>query len=155
MAREAWTVKFEAKVSTDFSPLLDVAVKIVGVSDDLDAVAWCETTLQAELRGPASAARSQPYYLDVTNPEANKGGGVEFLSRHLHIPAKEIATIGDMPNDVMMFEKSGVSIAMDNASPQVQAQANFVISSNQEDGFAHAMEKFVLPTVTSDSNRQP
>ena len=60
-----------------------------------------------------------------------------------------------MPNDVMMFEKSGVSIAMDNASPQVQAQANFVISSNQEDGFAHAMEKFVLPTVTSDSNRQP
>ena len=152
VAREAWTVKFEAKVSTDFSPLLDGVVKIVGVSDDLEAVARCEAALQAELRGQASAARSQPYYLDVTHPEANKGGVVEFLSRYLQIPAEEIATIGDMPNDVMMFEKSGLSIAMGNASPQVQAHANFVTSSNEEDGFANAMEKFVLPTVTSASD---
>ena len=144
VAREAWTVKFEAKVSTDFSPLLDGAVKIVGVSDALDAVAKCEAALKGELRGQASAARSQPYYLDVTHPEANKGGVVEFLSHHLGIPAEEIATIGDMPNDVMMFEKSGLSIAMGNASADVQAQANFVTSSNEEDGFAHAMEKFVL-----------
>ncbi|MEO6870620.1 MAG: Cof-type HAD-IIB family hydrolase [Chthoniobacterales bacterium] len=152
VAREAWTVKFEAKVSTDFSSLLDGAVKIVGVSDDLDAVARCEAALQAELRGQASAARSQPYYLDVTNPEANKGGVVDFLSRSLGIPAEGIATIGDMPNDVLMFEKSGLSIAMGNASPQVQAQANFVTLSNEEDGFAHAMEKFVLPRATSASN---
>jgi Cof subfamily protein (haloacid dehalogenase superfamily) len=149
VAREAWTVKFEAKVSTDFSSLLDGVVKIVGVSDDLDAVARCEAALRAELRGQASAARSQPYYLDVTHPEANKGGVVEFLSDYLHIPAEAIATIGDMPNDVLMFEKSGLSIAMGNASPQVQAEANFVTLSNEEDGFAYAMEKFVLPTVTS------
>jgi Cof subfamily protein (haloacid dehalogenase superfamily) len=151
VAREAWTVKFEAKVSTDFSPLLDAVVKIVGVSDDLEAVARCETALRAELRGQASAARSQPYYLDVTHPEANKGGVVEFLSRYLHIPAEGIATIGDMPNDVMMFEKSGLSIAMGNASPEVQAQANFVTLSNEEDGFANAMEKFVLPAAASVS----
>jgi Cof subfamily protein (haloacid dehalogenase superfamily) len=151
VAREAWTVKFEAKVSTDFTPLLDSVVKIVAVSDDLAAVAKCETALRAELRGQASAARSQPYYLDVTHPEANKGGVVEFLSRYLHIPAEGIATIGDMPNDVMMFEKSGLSIAMGNASPEVQAQANFVTLSNEEDGFANAMEKFVLPAAASVS----
>ena len=151
VAREAWTVKFEAKVSTDFTPLLDSVVKIVGVSDDLAAVAKCETALRAELRGQASAARSQPYYLDVTHPEANKGGVVEFLSRYLHIPAEGIATIGDMPNDIMMFEKSGLSIAMGNASPEVQAQANFVTLSNEEDGFANAMEKFVLPAAASVS----
>ena len=153
VAREAWTVKFEAKVSTDFTPLLDNAVKIVGVSDNLDAVAKCEAALQAELSGQASAARSQPYYLDVTNPEANKGGVVDFLSRSLRIPVEEIATIGDMPNDVMMFEKSGLSIAMGNASPEVQAQANFVTSSNEEDGFANAMEKFVLPAAASITAR--
>jgi Cof subfamily protein (haloacid dehalogenase superfamily) len=151
VARETWTVKFEAKVSGDFSPLLDRAVKIVGVSDDLNAVAECEAALQSELRGQASAERSQTYYLDVTHPEANKGGVVEFLSKRLHIAPKEIATIGDMPNDVMMFEKSGLSIAMGNASSQVQAQANFVTLSNQEDGFAYAMDKFVLPTATSAS----
>jgi Cof subfamily protein (haloacid dehalogenase superfamily) len=151
VARETWTVKFEAKVSNDFSPLLDRAVKIVGVSDDLKAVAACEAALQSELRGQASAARSQPYYLDVTHPEANKGGVVEFLSKSLHILPEAIATLGDMPNDVMMFEKSGLSIAMGNASPEVQAQANFVTLSNEEDGLAYAMDKFVLPTVTSVS----
>jgi hydroxymethylpyrimidine pyrophosphatase-like HAD family hydrolase len=117
----------------------------------LRAVADCEAALQSELQGQASAARSQPYYLDVTHPEANKGGVVEFLSRYLQIGPTEIATIGDMPNDVRMFEKSGLSIAMGNASPQVQAQANFVTLSNEEDGFAYAMSKFVLPAATSAS----
>jgi Cof subfamily protein (haloacid dehalogenase superfamily) len=153
VARETWTVKFDAKVSSDFSPLLDRAVKIVGVSDDLQAVADCEASLQSELHGQASAARSQPYYLDVTHPEANKGGVVEFLSRHLKIAPAEIATIGDMPNDVRMFEKTGLSIAMGNASAEVQAQANFVTLSNEEDGFAYAMEKFVLPAAASLSAR--
>jgi hydroxymethylpyrimidine pyrophosphatase-like HAD family hydrolase len=72
-----------------------------------------------------------------------------LCSHYLHIPAEALAIIGDTPNDVMMFEKSGLSIAMGKASPQVQAQANFVTLSNEEDGFANAMEKFALPTVTS------
>jgi Cof subfamily protein (haloacid dehalogenase superfamily) len=151
VARETWTVKFEAKVSSDFSTLVDRAVKIVGVSDDLKAVTECEAALQSELRGQASVARSQPYYLDVTHPEANKGGVVGFLSKSLYIPPEAIATLGDMPNDVMMFEKSGLSIAMGNASPEVQAQSHFVTLSNEEDGFAYAMDKFVLPMAASVS----
>ena len=67
-----------------------------------------------------SAARSQPYYLDVTHPQANKGVVVETLSKMLSIPPDEIATIGDMPNDVLMFRKSGFSIAMGNASDEVK-----------------------------------
>ena len=66
------------------------------------------------------------------------------MSKLLNIPAEAIATIGDMPNDVLMFEKSGVSIAMGNASPEVQASATYVTSSNEEEGFANAIEKFVL-----------
>lgn len=56
-----------------------------------------------------------------------------------------------MPSDVKMFEKSGLSIAMGNASAEVQAQADFVTLSNDEDGFAHAMDKFVLPAAASVS----
>jgi Cof subfamily protein (haloacid dehalogenase superfamily) len=151
VAREAFTINFEAKVSRDFGALKSRAAKIVGVSDDLQAVAQCEAVLQSELHGQVSAERSQPYYLDVTHPEANKGGVVEFLSRYLDIAPAEIATIGDMPSDVRMFEKSGLSIAMGNASAEVQAQANFVTLSNEEDGFACAMDKFVLPAATSVS----
>lgn len=151
VAREAFTINFEAKVSPDFGSLRSRAAKIVGVSDDLQAVAQCEAVLQSELRGQASAERSQPYYLDVTHLEANKGGVVEFLSRYLDIAPAEIATIGDMPSDVRMFEKSGLSIAMGNASPEVQAQANFVTLSNEEDGFAYAMDKFVLPAASASA----
>jgi hydroxymethylpyrimidine pyrophosphatase-like HAD family hydrolase len=91
-----------------------------------------------------SAARSQPYYLDVTHPDANKGHVVTVLSEVLSIPPAQIATIGDMPNDVLMFQKSGLRIAMGNASAEVQHQAQFVTSSNEEEGFANAMETFVL-----------
>jgi len=112
VAREAWTVKFEAKVCADFGSLLDKAVKIVGVSDDLPAVAACEAECHAAIGKIVSAARSQPYYLDVTHPEATKGGVVDYLSRTLSIPEEQIATLGDMPNDVLMFEKSGLSIAI-------------------------------------------
>jgi hypothetical protein len=69
---------------------------------------------------------------------------VTVLSRLLRIPAEQIATIGDMPNDVLMFRKSGVSIAMGNASAEVQSSAHFVTTSNEEEGFANAMDRFIL-----------
>jgi len=144
VAREAWTVKFEAKVAEDFTPYLDHAVKIVGVSDDLDAVAVCEKACREALKSSVSAARSQPYYLDVTHPQATKGGVVTYLSETLRIPAEQIATMGDMPNDVLMFEKSGLSIAMGNASAEVQSQANYVTAGSEEEGFAIGIEKYIL-----------
>jgi Cof subfamily protein (haloacid dehalogenase superfamily) len=154
VARETWTVKFDAKVAKDFTPFLDKAVKIVGVGDDLDAVAKCEHDCREALGSTVSAARSQPYYLDVTNPEATKGGVVDYLSHELKISPEQIATLGDMPNDVLMFEKSGMSIAMGNASAEVQAQANFVSASNQEEGFALAIDKFILTTLRPTSPGQ-
>ena len=89
-------------------------------------------------------ARSQPYYLDVTHPEANKGTVVATLSKRLGIPPEQIATIGDMPNDVLMFRKSGFSIAMGNSSDEVKAQASAVTDSNENEGFAKAVRNFVL-----------
>src|SRR5467141_952284 len=142
--REQWTVKFPPTVVKTFAGLLGRVAKIVGVSDDHDRVANCEKDVQLAGGAHISAARSQPYYLDVTHPQANKGEVVLSLSRLLNIPAAEIATIGDMPNVVLMFQKSGVSIAMGNASPEVQAAATYVTSTNEEDGFANAMDKFVL-----------
>ena len=124
------------------------AVKIVGVSDDLDQVAACEKLAQNTLGEKASAARSQPYYLDVTHPQANKGTVVATLSKLLNIPPEQIATMGDMPNDVLMFRKSGFSIAMGNASSEVQRAARRVTSSNDDEGFAKAIERFVLGAAT-------
>jgi len=149
VAREQWTVKFAPTVVGSFEAVLTNATKIVGVSDDYDLVARCERNAREALGANASAARSQPYYLDVTHPDANKGMVVTTLSKLLSIPTDEIATIGDMPNDVLMFRKGGLSIAMGNASPEVQAQANRVTDSYEDEGFAKAIERFVLPLAGS------
>ena len=149
VAREQWTVKFPPTVVANFDGLLGSVTKIVGISDDYDLVARCEKDAQEALGANASAARSQPYYLDVTHPDANKGTVVTTLSKRLSIPANEIATIGDMPNDLLMFRKSGLSIAMGNAGPQVQQQANRVTDSYEDEGFAKAIERFVLPLAGS------
>ncbi len=144
VARETWTVKFDAKVASDFTPYLDQAVKIVGVSDDLPAVEACEAEAQKTLGDHASAARSQPYYLDITHPEANKAGVVAYLARLYQLDPHQIATIGDMPNDVLMFKKSGLSIAMGQASAEVKRQATKVTASSEDEGFAKAVEDFIL-----------
>lgn len=74
---------------------------------------------------------------------------VRRLSTLLNIPAAEIATMGDMPNDVLMFEVSGLSIAMGNASPEVQGKARCVTTSNQDEGFANAVDKYVFADPSS------
>ncbi len=143
--REAWTVKFEPQVVEAFAAAdLERAVKIVGVSDDRPLVETCEKDVQQALGDKVSAARSQPYYLDVTHPEANKGMVVETLSKMLSIPPEEIATIGDMPNDVLMFRKSGFSIAMGNAGDDVKRQASAVTDGYNDEGFAKAVENLLL-----------
>jgi hypothetical protein len=144
VAREAWTVKFEPKVVPDFDGLLQQVAKIVGVSDDYDRVRRCEADAQAAFGERATANRSQPYYLDITNKDANKGAVVEYLAHHMDVPAEEIATIGDQPNDVLMFKRSGFSIAMGNASDEVKMQASAVTNSYNDEGFAKAMERFIL-----------
>lgn len=144
VAREAWTVRFEPKLVKDFDGALDQVAKVVGVSDDHELVRRCEAAAHEVFGRLATANRSQPYYLDITNKDANKGAVVEYLSRHLGVPAQEIATIGDQPNDALMFERSGFSIAMGNASDEVKAQATAVTDSYNDEGFAKAMERFIL-----------
>jgi Cof subfamily protein (haloacid dehalogenase superfamily) len=146
--REAWILEFDPVVATVFSEAdLDRAVKIVGVSDDFAKVASSEARAKEVLGQSVSATRSAAHFLDVTDPMANKGAVVEMLARRLNISTDQIATIGDMPNDVLMFRKSGFSIAMGNASDDVKAQASAVTDANQDDGFAKAVRTFVLPPV--------
>jgi Cof subfamily protein (haloacid dehalogenase superfamily) len=142
--RETHTLQFGPTVLESFDSLGPGVAKIVGVSDDLYAVAAAQRSIAAELGDGVSASTSQPYYLDVTHPQANKGAVVEFLSRRYEVPLEDIATIGDGRNDVLMFARSGLSIAMGNAHPDVQQAAGHVTTSNDEDGFAKAVDRYIL-----------
>ena len=158
--KEEQTDGFPPTVVGKFTEALQKGVaKVVGVSNKYDLVAKAEKVIQAEFEHgiharcttasrdcepSVSAARSQPYYLDVTHSKANKGSVVEMLSEFLKIPSAEIVTIGDMPNDVLMFKKSGYSIAMGQASEEVKKSATYVTAGMDKEGFAKAVEQFVL-----------
>ena len=141
---EQWVVKFAPTIVPDLGVGLEHAVKITGITDDHDRMARCEAALRDQLAERASIVRSQPYYIDVTHPDANKGVVVGTLSKLLTVPKDRVLTIGDMPSDTLMFRKSGISIAMGNAEPEVKALARFLTDSNEDEGFAKAMERYVL-----------
>jgi Cof subfamily protein (haloacid dehalogenase superfamily) len=144
IAKEADTVRFEPTVLESFDGIAKSIAKIVGISDDLDRVAKAEADTRAKFGDRVSAARSQPYYLDVTHPEANKGAVLHYFSREYDVPLERIATLGDQPNDMLMFDGAGLSIAMGNAGEEVQQAASKVTASNQQEGFAIAIERYVL-----------
>ncbi len=150
--RERRTVAAEPNVVSDYQPYANVLSKIVGVSPDFDHLAEIEGEMKAALADTASVARSQRYYLDITPPGVNKGSVVDALSQRLAIPPSEIVTIGDMDNDVSMFQKSGFSIAVGNASDAAKAVASVTCTrTNDLDGFAEAVDRFVLPRASEVS----
>jgi Cof subfamily protein (haloacid dehalogenase superfamily) len=144
VARESDVVQFRPTAVASFEDVRDDVVKIVGVSDDAAAIARGRESVSGF---NVSATMSQTYYLDVTNPDANKGSVVDFLALYFSIEPASIATIGDAGNDVAMFQRSGLSIAMGNAPDEIKSQALHVTTSNDENGFASAIYDIVLPHV--------
>jgi Cof subfamily protein (haloacid dehalogenase superfamily) len=143
--REAWILKFDPIVANAFtSDQLARAFKIVGVSEDLAKVAATAPLVQQALGAGVSATQSEPKFVDITHARATKGFVVKALAQYLGLRTDQVATIGDMPNDVLMFRESGFSIAMGNASDAVKAQASAVTDTNRQDGFAKAVQRFLL-----------
>jgi Cof subfamily protein (haloacid dehalogenase superfamily) len=140
VGHEKRAIKHDPVIVDDFAPYLTRACKIVGASSDPALLMRCESAMQAAVGAEATAVRSQTYYLDVTPPGYDKGTFVEGIAKRLGIPASEVATIGDMQNDLPMFATSGMSFAMGNAADDIKQRVAHVTASNEDDGFAKAME---------------
>lgn len=141
--REQKTIGFPAKVENDLKSVFGTAAKLVMVGDPA-LVALAEPVALAQFGAEVSATKSKPRFLDITAKEAHKGTVVTELAAVLGIPAAEVAVIGDGLNDVLMFKRAGFSIAMGQASDEVKRAASVVTKSNTEEGFADAMEKYII-----------
>jgi hypothetical protein len=137
---EKRAIQADPVIVKDFAPYLSAACKIVGASSDAALLQRCEAAMQQALGAEATAVRSQSYYLDVTPPGCDKGTFVGTMARRLAISTDAVATIGDMQNDLAMFRNSGISIAMGNATDDVKKVASHVTTSNEDEGFAGAIE---------------
>jgi Cof subfamily protein (haloacid dehalogenase superfamily) len=137
---EKRAIRADPTVVSDFAPYLTAACKIVGSSADPELLQRCEAAMHQALGTQATAVRSQTYYLDVTPPGCDKGTFIQAMAGRLDIPSNAIATIGDMQNDLPMFRNSGLSIAMGNATEDLKRLATHVTSSNEDEGFAGAVD---------------
>ncbi len=137
---ERRAIRADPKVVADFAPYLSAACKIVGASADAALLQRCEAAMQQALGAQATAVRSQSFYLDVTPAGFDKGTFVQAMAKRLGISTDAVATVGDMDNDLAMFRTSGLSIAMGNATDDVKRHATHVTTSNEDEGFAGAIE---------------
>ena len=137
---EKRTIKVDPVIVDDLTPYLSDACKIVGSSSDAALLQRCEAAMQPAVGTEATVARSQSYYLDITPPGHDKGTFVQAMAKRLGISTDAVATVGDMHNDLAMFRKSGMSIAMGNATDEIKRQATNATASNQEEGFAGAID---------------
>jgi Cof subfamily protein (haloacid dehalogenase superfamily) len=140
VGHEQRAIRHDPVLVDSFAPYLSGACKIVGASSDPQLLIRCEAAVQRAVGKKATAVRSQTYYLDVTPPGHDKGTFVAAIAARLGIPLDEVATIGDMQNDLPMFALSGLSFAMGNAADDIKRRAIHVTASNEEDGFAKAIE---------------
>ena len=144
---EQHTVKMQPRTVQNLSEFATRAGKIMAASKDFAKLAACEKELQQRLHGRASVHLSQDYYLDITHPNANKGAAVREAARLLDINLNETACIGDMPNDLPMFDVASYRIAMGNAPKDMQSRADYVTDSNQDSGWAKAVTDFIIPNA--------
>jgi Cof subfamily protein (haloacid dehalogenase superfamily) len=140
VSHEKLAIRADPTIVADFAPYLESACKIVGSSADAALLQRCEAAIQQAVGAAATAVRSQSYYLDITPPGYDKGTFVETIAKRQGISTDAVATIGDMQNDLAMFKKSGLSIAMGNATDDVKQSATLVTTSNENEGFAGAIE---------------
>jgi hydroxymethylpyrimidine pyrophosphatase-like HAD family hydrolase len=97
-----------------------------------------------ELPDKVSASRSKPRFLDVTSYGIHKGTVIVRLAALLGVSTESVAVIGDGPNDVEMFRQAGTSIAMGQAVDEVRTEARYITTSNDDEGWARGIERFVL-----------
>ena len=104
--------------------------------------------MELELRGIYTRdlyiTRSKPYYLEIMHPQANKGDALKVVAEHYNFDRKEVLAIGDSYNDMAMIEWAGTGVAMGNARKSVKETADYITSSNEEEGVAEALQRFVL-----------
>lgn len=103
-----------------------------------------ETNIKKSLDQYLNIYKSKPTYLEIMPKEASKTEAIKFLSQIQNIPSTEIMAMGDNYNDIDMIQYAGLGIAMGNAPQEVKICADTIAATNDEDGVAKAVYKYIL-----------
>ncbi len=114
---------------------------IVGEAERLHQL---ELQMYEQLKETNEVYRSEPYFLELVPKSIDKAQSLAVLLDKVGIPREEVIACGDGFNDLSMIRYAGLGVAMQNAQPVVREAADFITLSNDEDGVAHVVERFML-----------
>lgn len=117
-------------------------VKIMLI-DEEDILDEAISKLPKEAYEKYNIVKSTPYFLEIINKEGNKGEGLKALVDHLKINKDEVIAVGDAGNDKDMIEYAGLGVAMANATEEIKNISQYITSSNNDDGIAKLINKFI------------
>ncbi|MGG1641353.1 Cof-type HAD-IIB family hydrolase [Paenibacillus sp. NRS-1782] len=127
-----------------FSKLIELPTPKMLIIDEPEVLDKLIPELRELLGNEVHITKSKPHFLEIMHHEGTKGHALTFLANHYGCDLSETIAIGDSWNDHEMLECAGLGIAMENAIPDLKKLADYITSSNNEDGVKHAIDKFVL-----------
>jgi hypothetical protein len=109
-----------------------------------ERLARLETEMQTVLNGRMEVYRSEPYFLELVPKGIDKAQSLAVLLDQIGMTRHEMICVGDGFNDISMISYAGLGVAMANAQPKVRDMADYITLSNEEDGVAAVVDKFLL-----------
>lgn len=132
------------KIETDFNNLINEPNHKMLIIDQPDVLDAHIPILQEKLGHVLHITKSKPNFLEFMHKEGTKGAALKFLAEHINCDLSETIAIGDAWNDREMVQVAGLGIAMGNAVQPLKELADFITLSNNEDGVAYAINKFIF-----------
>ena len=142
--QEACINKMPVEEYTDFKNQIEFPINKCLIVGDPKPLHQLELRLASQMEGKLSVYRSAGFFLECVPPGIEKAHSLAKLIATLGIAREEVIACGDGYNDKGMIEFAGLGVAMANASTEVQDAADYITYSNEEDGVAHVVEKFIL-----------
>lgn len=126
----------------NFDSYIDFPVNKCLMTGEPEHLAEVEKRLKKQYEGVLGVYRSEPFFLELMPPGIDKAASLAKLLAHLQLSREQMVCCGDGFNDISMIEYAGLGVAMRNAQPAVQACADYITASNDEDGIVQVIEKF-------------
>ena len=111
---------------------------------DPDRLAILEKEMHEHLKDQMGVFRSEAYFLELVPKGIDKAQSLAVLLKEINMTKDEMIAIGDGFNDLSMIKFAGLGVAMANAQDVVKENADYITLSNEEDGVAHVVRKFIL-----------
>jgi Predicted hydrolases of the HAD superfamily len=142
--KEAFLNKMKIKQVDNFLSYVDFPIAKCIITGDGDQLIALEKEMNNHLKGTMGVYRSEPFFLELVPNGIDKAQSLSILLDKLGMTKDEMVACGDGYNDLSMIQFAGLGVAMANAQLVVKEKADFITLSNEEDGVAHVIERFLL-----------